>query len=1161
MTEVEALAPVTAQALGLPPAELRSRWERMSFAALGGSSLQAVRLVGEAARLGTDLPLHRLLGREPVATVLRETAPLPPAPPTTPAAGPPGVRAALPGQRGMLSVEEFAGGSAYHLLFTAETDGASASAVAAALTSLVERHEGLRTVFVPADPDTGEIGRRVLPHARPGIRYQTLRPAAGSDAVASVHTQLSGASTRILRPYERPPVDFTITTVARAGESDGLLVSVLAHHALLDAWSVGVLFDELATLLAGTPLAGRAPSPETVAAEHRARTLTPAWQDRLRARADQLRTVPSVLELPTDVPRPARWDVAGDRLAAALGPEAARELRRLAKTTATTSTTVLLAAYALALARRCGVTELLIGVPVAGRRDIAARGVVAPCSQLVPVHCVVDDTATVTDYLVATSRALSEAVAASDLPVEDLVPALGAPHDRRRSPLVQFVLGAHDELIPERVHSGDVTLRLHEGHCHGAPFDATLYVQRLADAPRLALEYAHGAFTPEEAADFLDTIDRTLVELAERPGRPLATVRSVSPAQRARLDGFREGPRVPPEVADGDLWTLVLATARAHPDATAVRDHAAELTYSDLVGAVGAQAAALTGAGIGDGDPVLLAVERGVSEIVSVLAVLAIGAHYVAIDHSTPDERLRTLLDVLPPAAILASADPASSAFAGRAESACTRPARRVATLDVLGAVPAEDPAGPRPPRGDRVAYVAFTSGSTGLPKAVRVPHRAVVRLARPGPGQVVSCGPGHRMLRLAPLAFDASTLEVFAPLLGGGCVEVYPPGVVAPTDLARFLLERGVDVFWLTAGLFRLLADFAPYGFAGATHVLAGGDVVAGEQVRALLGRYPGLRVTNGYGPTENTTFSTVCHFDDPCDVTEPLPIGTPVPGSGALILDAAGRLVPPGGIGELHVTGLGLALDYAGDPVRTAKAFQTVPAAGERTYRTGDLVRLDGRGQLRFLGRTDRQVKIRGFRVEPDEIRQALVRQPGVKDAAVVVVGADAVERRLAAGIVPDGPAVPGLPEVAARLARTLPGPFVPALWAILDAIPLTTNGKVDTAAVAARARPLDSADSAQPRQTAPTPGAGHTPGPDRAAELTRAAWTQALGHAPSGPDADFFRAGGDSLSFARMLAWLAREYGIRIAARDLYSSPTPRTLARLIRPEPAATGGRPS
>ncbi|MFF6807546.1 amino acid adenylation domain-containing protein [Streptomyces sp. NPDC012616] len=1196
-----ALLPLTATALGLPTAEVRERCERLSFTALGGSSLQALRLVGEAARAGADLPLHRILGREPVGAVLGAAGPLPPAAPAPRPAEPAACRAALPAQTGMLGVEDLAPGAAYHLLFTAEVDGVPAAAVPPALTALVERHEGLRTVFLPADPETGRVGRRVVPHARPVIHHRSLRIPDGTDPVAVVHTQLAGAGTALLRPYERPPVHFAVTTVTRLGAPDRLLVSVLAHHALLDAWSFGVLFDELAALLAGQTLPTPAPSPESVLTAHRARTATPAWREILRERADRLRAVPPVLELPTDTRRPARWEVIGDRLPAALGPSAAQAWRDLARDTGTTGTVVLLAAYALVLARRSGARELLVGVPVAGRLDPALHGVLAPCSGLVPVHCVPDDTATVTEYVLAVAEALADAVAASDVPVEDLVPAIGVPHDRRRNPLVQFVLGVHDDLIPEQVRRGEVTLRLYEGHCHGAPFDATLYVQRTGDEPRLVLEYAHGAFLPDEAHDLLDAVEWTLEELAGQPTAPLAAMRTIPPAQQARLEALRAGPPLPSEVAESDLWTLVLGAARAHPDAQAVRDGDATLTYTELVHAVTAQAAALTDAGVADGDPVLLALERGASEIVAVLAVLAVGAHYVAIDPNTPDERLRTLLRVLPPAAVVAGADPESGAFARRAESACPLPVRRVAAVDVRLASRARQPEAPPPaPRGDRVAYTAFTSGSTGLPKAVRVPHRAVARLVWPSPGRVVSCGPGRRMLRLAPLAFDASTLEVFAPLVGGGCVEVHPPGLIAPAELARFLLDREVDVLWLTAGLFRLMADFAPHGFARASHVLAGGDVVPPEQVRDLLTRYPGLRVTNGYGPTENTTFSTVAHFDDPSEAIGPLPIGAPVPGSGALVLDASGRPVPPGGTGELYVTGLGLALDYAGDAERTADSFRQVPAAGERAYRTGDLVRLTGAGQLRFLGRVDRQVKIRGYRVELDEVRLALAAQPGVKDAAVVTVGPDATQRRLAAGVVPDGPAALSVSELAARLSRTLPGYCVPVLWSVLDTIPLTANGKVDAALVAAGARPLDEdrerGAPGEGRPAAPEPSSGSeasaarepftapetsrapersgAPGEssvpeaaaaarpaDPAATLARLAWTQALGRPPSGPDAEFFRSGGDSLAFARLLAWLSREHGVRVAPRELYASPTLRTLHELIRPELTDVGGRTS
>jgi acyl-coenzyme A synthetase/AMP-(fatty) acid ligase len=242
-------------------------------------------------------------------------------------------------------------------------------------------------------------------------------------------------------------------------------------------------------------------------------------------------------------------------------------------------------------------------------------------------------------------------------------------------------------------------------------------------------------------------------------------------------------------------------------------------------------------------------------------------------------------------------------------------------------------------------------------------------------------------------------------------------------------------------------MVDLAPHAFAGVRQVLTGGDVVPPEQVRRLLERFAGIRVTCGYGPTENTTFSTVHHLDDPSAVESPLPIGRAIAGTGLLILDHAGGEVPPGGIGELYVTGAGLAIDYLGTPDQTRAVFgRPAPDTGERMYRTGDLVRLDAHDLVRFLGRTDHQVKVRGYRIETQEIVARLLEHPLVRDAVVVAVGADASSRRLLAGVVASPE--PRLDTtLRAHLGRSLPSYAVPALWAFVDRIPLTTNGKVDT------------------------------------------------------------------------------------------------------------------
>jgi len=1165
---LERLLSLAAAALETPAERVREAMDRVSFTGLGGSSLQAVMLSAAASQSAVALPLSRLLGRENLGTVLREatSGPRLPAVPSLPAvaaapgaaASPETVRPALPSQQGVLQAEEFVPGSAYHLLFTAQVSGATPTEVAEALGVLVARHEGLRTVFARPDPGSGRYGRRVLRTWAPDIFRQVIRPAAGSLPLAAVNAQLGASSTGLLRPFERPPVCFAITEAEVAGREPLLMVSVLAHHAMLDGWAIGVLFTQFAELLSGASATGPAPSPELVLAQHHAARNGPEWRGQLHRQVERLAGAPLTLELPTDLARPARQEMAGQRLDSTLSRAATLAWRRLSEAAGCTPTAALLAAYALALGRRAGSTDLIVGVPAAGRDRPELQRLLTLCSSIVPVRCRLDDAVTGLGYVCAVAEALAHALDGAGIPFDELVAALRPDHDRRRNPVAQFALGVHDDLIPETIRSGRVELQIAEGHCGGAPLDATLYLQRGGDAPRLVLEYATSVLTPAEAADLLDGLDATLIELADGLTRPLSAARAISAGQQRRLDLVKAGAALPASTDRADLWSLTLAAATAHPDAPAVRSGQLQLTYSELVALVRHHTERLYANGVRDGDPVLVAVPRSVAEPIAVLAVLALGAHYVAVEPDIPDARLRRLLALVPPVAAVVGTDPASTAFGVRAARAAGGPLPLITVPEPESSPAWAQAAGSaRPavrPDGDRVAYLAFTSGSTGVPKAVRVPHRAVARLVLPGPQACVQAGPGERILRLAPLAFDASTLELFAPLAAGGCLEIYPSGPVEPVGLARFLVEREITVLWLTAGLFRLMADYALASFAAVSHVLTGGDVVPPEPVRALLSRYPGLRVSNGYGPTENTTFSTIAHFDDPAQVREPLPIGQPVAGSGVAVLDRTGGTVPPGGIGELYVTGLGLALDYASAPDQTAAAFSMLPGSGGRAYRTGDLVRLDGDNQLRYLGRRDRQVKIRGFRVELDEIRRILLDVPGVREAVVMAVGTDALTRRLLAALLPVPGARPDPGRIAAQVASILPGYAVPALWAVVDNLPLTANGKVDQARLTAIARPPGDLAASEP--TAPAPD---RPPVQVAAErdsgtaeaIADEVWAAVLGRAPAGPDSDFFRSGGDSLALAKLIALLGAGYGVRVAPRDLYTCPTLRRLTELIRP----------
>ncbi|MYT55972.1 AMP-binding protein, partial [Streptomyces sp. SID7834] len=415
-----------------------------------------------------------------------------------------------------------------------------------------------------------------------------------------------------------------------------------------------------------------------------------------------------------------------------------------------------------------------------------------------------------------------------------------------------------------------------------------------------------------------------------------------------------------------------------------------------------------------------------------------------------------------------------------------------------------------------------------------------------------------------SPLAFDASTLELWGALLTGATLEVHPPGLASPTELGAFLRERGITVAWLTAGLFRLVEEFAPDSFAGVRQLLTGGDVVPHDHVARALTRHPGLVVTNGYGPTENTTFTTTHSVERPEDVDGPLPIGVPVPGTRVYVLDERRRVVPAGAVGELYAGGTGLADGYLGDEAGTARSFGTFsPDVDERLYRTGDVVRMDGLGRLRFLGRADDQVKLRGYRVELGAISDVLTAQPGVLDAVVHVTDGDSAEKRLVASVVlaPGG----GTDAVALRtvLKERLPAYMVPSLWAVVDRLPLTANGKVDRRALAARAVPaaragLPSSTDGAGRAAAPAGPERTAPAPpqesarsltERIAELFTAVIEDPDAAVAVTGDTDFFMVGGNSLGAVRLMRRLKADLGVSVRLRDFLLAPTPDGLRALV------------
>ena len=606
---------------------------------------------------------------------------------------------------------------------------------------------------------------------------------------------------------------------------------------------------------------------------------------------------------------------------------------------------------------------------------------------------------------------------------------------------------------------------------------------------------------------------------------------------------------------------LVAEQAALTPDAIAVTSGDEQISYRELVERAARTAARLRDLGVRPEDVVPVVAERSAGLVVALLGILNASAAYLALD---PE---------LPP---------------GRAESMVQRVQRRVAFAPGGGSplltgfdavIPMEDcgaGAGPAAPGASLVhpgqlAYVSYTSGSTGVPKGVCVPHRAVVRLVREP--DWCSFGPGDAFLQLAPVAFDASTLEIWAPLTTGGRLVVMPPGPLDLDELAATLTGQRVTVLWLSAGLFSRFVDRHLAALGSVRHLLAGGDVVSAEHVRRLLAAHPGLAFTNGYGPTENTTFTACWTTREPPADTRALPIGHAISGTRVQLLRADLSLCGPGEVGEIHACGEGLARGYFAAPAATAARFLPDPHSprpGERMYATGDLGRWTSAGELEFLGRVDRQVKIRGFRVEPGEIEAALLATGAVSEALVLAHGENGGDKQLAAFVVP-APAVPalagsalagsadpaGAATAAVRLrqdmATRLPAHMVPATVTLLDAFPLGPTGKIDRERLLAGLAPR-SGTGPEP-EPGPEPGPEPEPaqgaGPDVAelqARLSRL-WARYLGIPLVAVDDDFFELGGHSLIAAELLDAVQRDFGVLVPARTLYLNPTVRELTAQI------------
>jgi amino acid adenylation domain-containing protein len=1026
------------------------------------------------------------------------------------------------------------GKAVYHIpLAVRLCGGLDAAALEDAFSTVVRRHEALRTTFAVADGEPLQIVHSESPF-RVAVSDLTTLPAESR----------AGVMQRIISEEVARPFDLAATLLrarlVRLGEEEHLLILVV-HHIICDGWSLSILMRELSALYRAEAV----PTLPPLAVQYGDYAL---WQrDYLESGVEekqvaywreQLAGAPPVLKLPADRPRPASRSYRGALHRFEVPPALTSALRSPARREGATLYMSLVAALKALLLRYTGETDIVVGVPVANRTRPELEPLVGCLVNTLPLRTRLSGELSFVELLRRVRRTTLDAYAHQDVPFERLVEALRLDRGLSHNPLFQTLLVMQPPVADGLALAGLEVEPVALPH-DTAKFDLLLSFTELDGGLDASIEYSVELFDADTVARMSDHFLNLIAGVADAPETRLSALPILTDAERRLIAEMNDNATVYPR--ESNVSELFAAQAEQFPDTLAVIDADERLTYAELNRRANQLAHHLRRHGVGPESRVGICVERSAAFVTALLGALKAGGAYVPLDPTYPAERLSymladagvsvlitttPLLGRLPRAALSERGTPVIRLDADRAALA----------LEATG-----DPRVVVSPAN--MAYVIYTSGSTGRPKGVVVNHRAIVRLVRST--NYVRLGGDDVMAQVSNASFDALTFEVWGALLNGGRLVVLPAEVIlSPEEFAEGIRREGITTMFLTSALFTRVAAERPDAFATMRQLLVGGDAVDPHSARAVLRAGAPERLLNGYGPTETTTFAAWYHIREVAEAARTLPIGGPLSNTQLYVLDAECRPAPVGVEGELFIAGDGQARGYLGHAGLTAERFIPNPFSrqgGERMYRTGDAARLSAGGVIEFLGRRDRQVKIRGFRVEPGEVEVALTEHPSVSAAAVVARHEDAGGRVLTAYVTPAAASTLSAPELRGFLKERLPEYMIPSAFVVLERLPLTANGKVDRGALPPPHDPFDRPDEQ-----------GQPPASDLEGELL-GIWCELFGRRDIEARDNFFELGGHSLLAAQVVSRVRTQLGFELKLRDLFATPTVAELARLLEGQP--------
>ncbi|KYC36320.1 hypothetical protein WA1_42115 [Scytonema hofmannii PCC 7110] len=1128
-----------------------------NFFEMGGHSLLATQVISRVRdTMYVELPLRSLF-ESPTVASLAERVEIAIAPGQSIKVSPllPISRAAeIPlsfAQQRLWFIEQFHQSSElYNIPLALRLSGQlNVAALESSLNEIICRHEVLRTNFTTIEGKPVQVIASTL-----NLKLQVvdLRHMRSSDI--EVETQRL-ATTEAMKPFNLEHSPLVRATLLQKSETEHVLL-LTVHHIIFDGWSMGLLYSELATLYSAFCAGSAQVLPELPIQYADFSVWQRHWltgdilSTQLNYWKQQLNDAPGLLELPTSRARPTVQTYRGAYHSLALSQELSVALIQLSKRTGVTLFMTLLAAFQTLLYRYTRQDDIVVGTPIANRNRKEIEGLIGFFVNTLVMRTYLGGNPSFKQLLSRVREVAIGAYAHQDLPFEELVERLQPVRSLSHTPLFQVMFTLENSPMPS-FDLPDLTVSPLVVETTAAKFDLTLSMSNTASGLICSWEYNSDLFDNHTIARMAEHFQTLLSGIVANPEQRISELPLLTERERHQLlvewnNTAQDYPQ------DKCIHHLFEEQVTLTPDAIAVVFEGEQLTYNELNQRANRIAHHLQRLGVGPEVLVGICVERSLEMVVGLLGILKAGGAYVPLDPTYPSERLVFMLEDAQVPVLLTQAKLVESFPKHQARIVCLD-----TDWEVIAQQSKENLKTSVTP--DKTIYVVYTSGSTGLPKGVAVPHLAVNRLVLNT--NYINLGPKDVIAQVSNSSFDAATFEIWGALLNGAKLVVITKDVaLSPLDFAAAIKEQGISVLFLTTALFNLLAREVPSAFSSVQHLLFGGEAVELRWVKEVLKNGRPVRLLHVYGPTENTTFTTWYLIQAVPEGAKTIPIGCPIANTHCFLLDEHLQPVPVGVPGELYIGGDGLAWGYLNRPDLTSEKFIPNPfnnsksrsvALAERAtgseatqsqnsklYKTGDLARYLPNGNIEYLGRIDNQVKLRGFRIELGEIEAVLTTHPQVQETTVIIREDIQSDKRLVAYIVPKTETEPNAPlptlsELRSFLKSKLPDYMVPNAFVILKAMPLTPNGKVD-------------------RRNLPVPD--HTTRPDEAyvmpqtkvEQIVAAVWQEMLQVEKVGIYDNFFELGGHSLLVVQVHHKLQEILGVKLSIVEMFQYPTIHSLS---------------